>query len=559
MRYLCAFLLFSLWPLSSLFADIPYHVRITWHEDPAGKATISFSTDIRYRHVVLYLDRTEHGHEPMRYQQKLAPQWQQQYRGSSVWGYHVRVRDLSPDTTYFFYIQTGRKTSEIYHFRTAPADPRRAFRLIFAADSGSDHAARRSMNQRMREVMLAHPDTLALAHGGGYVEDSDSWKQWDRWLHDHSLTTASGRLLPVIPGQGESEAESLLFREIFDGPGHDSGWYLSKIGSLDLIHLNTGRSVSGDQKVWLQNLLLSEAKRRWIVASYSHPAWPAESDPGLARRHWVPLFERFRADLVFESGGHALKRTLPIRAGQRDDQDGVIYVGEGGAGARQRSPVYSDYWYLQEPGYVSSGQHIQILKVGWDRLDYRVVLRNGTVFDQITLQPRRHIPEGTEVLAGQQADTDVDLSGSFRIISSSQASCLQAGNDALEYSLWHKACRDTSEELFRAESSGTDPGLHLLRHQGTQLCIEFLREKAFMGMFGIVLSSCDPENEQQWVRFRETGDGLWQIASASEQHCLHFSNTSRTVNGELRAGLQECSADGIGRAKESFQIRPWDL
>ncbi len=61
---------------------------------------------------------------------------------------------------------------------------------------------------------------------------------------------------------------------------------------------------------------------RWVLVNYHKPAFPAVKDPEdyrFARVHeyWVPLFDQYRPDLVIESDGHCLKRTLSILNGQQ--------------------------------------------------------------------------------------------------------------------------------------------------------------------------------------------------------------------------------------------------
>ena len=176
-----------------------------------------------------------------------------------------------------------------------------------------------------------------------------------------------------------------MFSVVSAAPGGsaDTNWFATAIGDLTLITLDTEVSMAGAQRDWLEGALQRGRDAKWLVASYHRPAYPAVKSASGAREHWVPLFERYDVDLVCESDGHSLKRTVPIRE-DRVDYTGVTYVGEGGLGVPQRTPD-PDRWYLQEPGMVTSAHHVQVLSFEPELLRYRVVLHEGTVLDELTI------------------------------------------------------------------------------------------------------------------------------------------------------------------------------
>jgi hypothetical protein len=108
-------------------------------------------------------------------------------------------------------------------------------------------------------------------------------------------------------------------------------------------------------------------------------------DPGNALEHWVPLFEKYNLDVALESDGHALKRTCAIRGG-KPDATGVVYIGEGGLGVKQRSPK-ADRWYF-EGGITASTHHVQKLTVTKTELKVESIGPKGEVLDSYTAKPR---------------------------------------------------------------------------------------------------------------------------------------------------------------------------
>ena len=100
----------------------------------------------------------------------------------------------------------------------------------------------------------------------------------------------------------------------------------------------------------------------------------------------MPLFEKYNLDIAFESDGHALKRTCAIRGGKQAD-DGVVYIGEGGLGVKQRTPK-DDRWYFKG-GVAASTLHVQKLTVKKDSLLVESITDEGKVRDSYTAKPRK--------------------------------------------------------------------------------------------------------------------------------------------------------------------------
>ena len=107
----------------------------------------------------------------------------------------------------------------------------------------------------------------------------------------------------------------------------------------------------------------------------------------IAIQSWVPLFEKHNVDLVCEADGHNIKRTVPIRNGKQDET-GIVYIGEGGLGVPQRTPK-NDRWYLQSPGMADKGHHVFVLTFREDELAGEYVLLGGEVRDSFERSVRQ--------------------------------------------------------------------------------------------------------------------------------------------------------------------------
>lgn len=306
--------------------------------------------------------------------------------------HHVPLKNLNAGTVYYLAVKTADGIGREYHFKTAPNDDR-TFKMIYGGDSRSDITIARAINQQISGLISADDSIIALLHGGDYAVTTrrDVWK---KWLEAYALTTTeSGKLLPIIPiiGNHDVPGKSPIFRQAYGYPGGTADYYLQQLTpSVGIVALNTEISAEGNQRAFLQKSLikLQQEKVKWQIAAFHRPAFPAVKQPSVAKVSWVPLFEEYNIDLVLESDGHCIKRTVPIRAG-KEAADGVVYLGEGGYGAPQRDPKL-DRWYLQgEHAFASKGDHVMILEITPAEIHYSTLLKTGEIVDEATFKPHR--------------------------------------------------------------------------------------------------------------------------------------------------------------------------
>lgn len=383
----------------ALAAQALDHLRVIWHDNPQTEAIIAWSSDKKGKNHRVYIDTVARRGNLSDYRASYEAETDC-YKFTTDHRHMVRLKQLLPETTYYFTIISNGEITREYHFKTAPS-ANTNFQLLFGGDSRSDREKRQAMHRLVKNVFEKYPSVYGLVHGGDYVENGMSWKQWKAWLEDWQITmTKSGRILPIIPTRGNHEYLSPLYNDIFVRPGEEiyKNYYRTVIGSLSILTLNTNISHGGKQKKWLvKELTRASLESPWIIANYHRPAWPAVKSPGRAQRHWVSYFEDFQLDLVFESDGHVLKKTLPIYRGKHDPEKGIIYVGEGGMGVPLRQPKKAQEWYLQSPGYADSKYHISSLSVSPSEMVFRVHLIDGTVYDEHVLLPRKRSSSSGEL------------------------------------------------------------------------------------------------------------------------------------------------------------------
>jgi acid phosphatase type 7 len=393
MRYL---LLIALMLMSPVFAgDSFQNVRLTWTENPQSQATISWESDESTEGDLVKV--WQDGQAVMQFAAEKTKAYTDNYgkkkskkSTNEKWFYrHVRLVGLKASTKYKMTAHSKGATSREFYFTTAPKDGR-DFKLLYVGDSRTRVEIAAKICQQMSKMTAQDPEILAVIHGGDYA-NTPSLAYWRPWLAAWNKTTGQdGKLLPLIPvvGNHEQIKKSPLYGEAYGMPGGDKNFlYSCKLSpSFRIVVLNSEIPSTGTQEDFLKETLQKyrDEKVKWQLVAFHRPVYPAVKKPSVIKR-LVPLFDEFNIDLVLESDGHCIKRTLPIKNDKHDPQ-GVVYLGEGGFGAPQRKP--KDLWYLKTPGFASLGDHLMSLHVTSKSIDYQAVGVDDKVLDQHKFLPK---------------------------------------------------------------------------------------------------------------------------------------------------------------------------
>ncbi len=269
--------------------------------------------------------------------------------------FRVELTGLMPGTEYSFRIG---KASGSYKFRTMPNKLVDGFSFISGGDCG--HNQHTINNNRV--AALQEPAFAIVGGDLGY----DDGKRADvslAFLRNYSqqMVTADGCLIPLIACLGNHEVDggywaagrdmrskAPFFYTLFDGLYSETGYNTLDFGDyLSLVLLDTGHTspIAGEQTDWLERVLRERRDHPHVIPVGHVPAYPSarsmgtEEKPGTGhenRKHWVPLFDKYRVPIVLEHHDHTFKRSKPMIDG-REDTQGVVYLGDGSWG-RLRTP-----------------------------------------------------------------------------------------------------------------------------------------------------------------------------------------------------------------------------
>ncbi|MGB0167040.1 MAG: T9SS type A sorting domain-containing protein [Luteibaculum sp.] len=286
------------------------------------------------------------------------------------------LKNLEPNTTYYFVIRQGTEVHGPYMFKTVPDDANEPLSFVFGGNMGDNRNQRQAA---FRLISKLRPDLVIL---GGDFTSLSTPLEWQNWFDDWNLSSSSdGRLYPIIPVKGDRE---LLDSDLFNlfGLQDDRSYYAIDVGrNLARFYvLNSSRSADEVQRLWFNNdLSLNAVSKYWKLAFYHNPIRAhatGDFDDENAKNQWVGLFNQYRFQAAFEGGGGVHKLTeaiIPFSGSgaedgfKKDALRGLHYFGEGSLTQALPDNVNSRSWTadaadIQQLKWVSLSEEAMLVK-----------------------------------------------------------------------------------------------------------------------------------------------------------------------------------------------------
>lgn len=342
LAFIAGFLLVVCVPVSVGTSDPPKHIHLTWQrDDTAHTITVTWQTYTSDAGDTVLYDTVPHNGNPELYRYS-AQGTNHTYPGASGYIHDVELAGLIPNTTYYLICggETGGWSSE-RDFRTAPITHSNV-RFVVGGDCRTNHTERDKVSQTMSKF---NPNLVLF--DGDMVEDGDRQDQWDSFFnHMDAYWVGSNDLtIPIIPALGNHERNSIKYYEQFALPSNEQWYSLDWGPDIHIIILNSEADPDGlvAQTSWLEEDLEAHASYLWKfvvfhrnVFTCDHGAWTPAFD------YWIPLFDKYHVDIVFNGHSHNYMRTKPINwtasntTPQSSYLNGTMYIVTGGWGA----PLY---------------------------------------------------------------------------------------------------------------------------------------------------------------------------------------------------------------------------
>jgi hypothetical protein len=247
--------------------------------------------------------------------------------GKVVWTYHAPVPGLRPGATYAYAVTADNDANArdpfTSTFRTAPAG-RAALRFTSFGDLAVPDDAESAYSEAgyPAGTVESFQPLFHLMNGGLCGTDT----AWRGFANGSQFSAASRPWMPVPGLPGPAGLEPYLARYALspDGAAEARGrWYSFQVGTvlfacLDSRDVASGNSGDAEQTRWLERTLArarADASVDWIIACAHHAACSsgaAGSYLGI-REEWLPVLDRYEADLFLSGHGPGYERSFPCR------------------------------------------------------------------------------------------------------------------------------------------------------------------------------------------------------------------------------------------------------
>jgi hypothetical protein len=378
----------------------PATLFLTWHTDPTTTMDVQW-VGVRGEtaDTTVYFAPTTLG--------LIAPvlAWRSQktvtrpYPESDFKVFRAELTGLSPGTEYVFKIG---KQSPTYRFRTMPAKATDVIQFVSGGDCGVNAAT------VANNVQAARQDPMFALIGGdlGY-DNGKSVATSLAFLKNYSRTMVgrNGRLIPLVATLGNHEVDggyakprekATFFYPLFERLYPETGYAALDFGDyLSLVLLDSGHTspVDGAQTAWLERTLQARQDLPSVFVVKHVPAYPSFRSPQVApvkgaektklgtgelqRKHWTPLFDKYRVPVVLEHHDHTFKRTKPLLDGMPHD-NGVLYLGDGSWG-RLRAPKKADPLHIMAK--TSEEYHLSLHRIQGEERFHLAMDKDGRIMD----------------------------------------------------------------------------------------------------------------------------------------------------------------------------------
>ena len=315
----------------------------------------------------------------------------------------VRLSDLKPNQRYYFSIKDSEGYSMVYYVSTVPDDPNKTIAFIAGGDSRDRRDTRKKAN-----ILVSKLKAHAVLFNGDFT-GLDLERQWVEWFEDWEASISSdGRITPLVVTRGNHEISNKVLVDLFDVPSKNI-YYNTTFGGtlLNLVSLNSEILKFGRQRLFLRSTLKNHESYSWQIMQYHRPVRPHvghKKEMETQYRNFVPLFERYpNVRLALENDSHTCKTTWPIVQSEapgseegfiRNDDKGIVYVGEGCWGAPLRQPDDNKCWTRNSEAI----NQFNWIFVSKEKIEVRTIkYENAELVESLTEDTRFLMPENIDV------------------------------------------------------------------------------------------------------------------------------------------------------------------
>jgi len=261
--------------------------------------------------------------------------------------HQATINGLTADTVYQYRIYTNAvdlTPGSLVAFRTAKPSTTTSFRFAIFGDSGDGSQDQKDVATRLLQVQ---PDLVL--HAGDLIYPEASYGLFEsNFFQIYKNLQKSVWIAPSMGNKDVMYNNGKSFTDVFVNPPNATKanekelYYSFDYGNAHFTVLNNYFSmatVGSAQYNWLVNDL-STSNQFWKFVVFHEPPYTTNTnqqpnDNSAIVKNLVPLFEKYKVDIVFSGHYHYYERMYPMVGGKVSTiaSGGVVYVVTGGGGA----------------------------------------------------------------------------------------------------------------------------------------------------------------------------------------------------------------------------------
>ena len=363
----------------------PDQILLTWSSDPSNSMDIQWRTNttVQSQNLVYREKGSTSQSSAIAIKNRMEDQLLMNDR--FINHYTANLRDLTPGTTYQYKIDNQTDWTDHQFFRTAQKDSSFSFAWF-----GDTHNSPK-YGQILQKAVTDHPDVSFFEIAGDLVSDGLHRNQWDDFL-EYSKPVICRIPLMAVPGNHDNRSGlgAQTFRDEFsypqngpDGVPKEQTYSFTYKNALFLMIDAT--SPMEPQTKWIEQQL-AQSNATWKFAMFHFPPYNWEEPYFNIQKDWVPLFDKFHVDMVFNGHIHYYMRSKPMKGGQVVDSynDGTAYIISVGIPNKPHQITDEPYAIVRN----TEGHLYQYLKIEGNKLSYESVNFDNQMIDQFRISKK---------------------------------------------------------------------------------------------------------------------------------------------------------------------------
>lgn len=312
--------------------------------------------------------------------------------GKKVFYYSAVLKNLKENTVYIYRVGSDSLWSEWNQFKTA-SSRNKPFKFVYFGDPQND--LREDVSRVFREAFRKCSDAAFWLFAGDLTNEplDNQWAEWfdaSGFIHKiiPSIMAVGNHDLSygIVDGKRKRINDYILWKKMFTLPENgledmkESVYYVDFQG-VRFIVLNSNYNLE-EQASWLEEILSSN-RNKWTIITYHHPVYSTGDgrDNKKVRDALMPIFDKYKVDLVLQGHDHTYARTFRIRDGKINSKGTIYITSVSGPKQYKVNPTYKNLFEKLD----SYTQLFQVISVEGNKLIYDSYTANGELFDHFEL------------------------------------------------------------------------------------------------------------------------------------------------------------------------------